>query len=128
MEIETLVADRQRKMLALSAGYPDSFPWYSKIKDAIFPGGAYNGVTLLEGWLIEKQSNKKEKEAEITEIMGKLYIWSLRDDIKINQINFVCDLMHAVEERVQSVTHNHYLSVLEIFDAGALVSLHCATE
>ena len=34
----------KEQMLALSAGYPDSLPRYSKRKDAIFPGGAYKSI------------------------------------------------------------------------------------
>ncbi|CAB3992085.1 Hypothetical predicted protein [Paramuricea clavata] len=87
------------------------------------PGGQFKGVDLLEGWLITKIDSDRDTPGN----SEKLYTWKMRgeEDIERDHNQFALDLMNAVEKRINSTVTKPYLTTLEIFDAGRLVSLQC---
>ena len=99
-------------------GDPDSFPKLKKAGDSINPGGEYKGVTLLPGWLITKIDRKGK---------DKVYSWSTWEgnDMEEHHRNFAYDLLQAVDARITSITSDECFLVLQIFDATALIDLHC---
>ena len=102
-----------------SQGDPQAFPRLNKVKDNLRPGAKFQGVTLLEGWLVTK-----DKESQASD---KRFTWQLREDedIHADHKRLALDLKNSLEERVKSVTSDPSLSVLQVFDAVALVKLHC---
>ena len=95
----------------------------AKVKSSIKPGGQFQGVDLLEGWLITKTDSDHNTPGN----SAKRYTWKVREeeDIERDHNQFALDLMNAVDSRINSVISKPFLAQLEIFDAGSLVSLQC---
>lgn len=110
------------KLLEAADGNPNSFPRLQKCVHNLKPEGEFKGVKLLEGWLVVKDANRDEAG-------NNVFTWRLRedDDVKQDRQRLAEDLCAALDRRVESVT-GEFLSVLEAFDAGNLVHLHCGTE
>ncbi len=98
-----------------------SFPRLEKVREMLKPGKEYKGVTLLPGWLITEVEGTKK---------NKVYTWKLREEEEItdDQITFAEDLMLSIGTRIQSAISDEFLAVLEVFDAQALVNLHCGKK
>ncbi len=99
------------------AGGVDPLPRLKKI-DSITPGIQYKDVTLLEGWLITAVDGTGR---------NKKYTWQMREEteIKDDHRRFAEDLLLSIEKRVNTITSDEYLAVLQVFDAAQLVQLQC---
>ena len=104
-------------------GDPDSFPRLKKTNSAPNPGDVFNGVELLQGWLVV---NDAGAEAGIA---GSRFTWKMResDDIKSDRERLALDLMTSLDARVNAVVTDGAFSILEVFDAAKLVSLQCGS-
>ena len=97
--------------------------YFSRLQQAgdLKPGGEYKGVELLEGWLVSKDEGK--------EAGGSRFTWKMREENEIrDHKRLASDLVAALDRRVKSVVSDNSLSVLQVFDAAALVSLHCGSS
>ncbi len=94
---------------------------FQEVGAAINPGEHYQGVELLHGWLVTNQGSGEGRR-------GKLN-WTQQEEMEIEEdcLRLIADLMNPLDRRVQPILHNHCLSTLQVFDASALVALHCGT-
>lgn len=81
---------------------------------------------MLDGWLVTEDA-RKEKAAQAP---NSRFIWDTRDehDAKEDHKRLASDILSAANKRVKSVVSDHYLAVLQVFDAAALVRLHCRSS
>ncbi len=88
-------------------------------RENIKPGYKYQQVTLLEGWLITEDLGK--------DALDKRFVWKEREieEICKDHQSLALELEKSLNKRVMSVTLDSSLSILEVFDAAALVTLHC---
>ena len=78
-------------------------------------------VTLIEGGLITKDQGKDASDRRL--------IWKERENEVIckDQQTLALELQKSLEARFTSVTIDMSLATLEVFDAAALVLLHCGS-
>ena len=109
------------KLTGAATGDKVYFPRLQQAGD-LKPGGEYKGVELLEGWLVSKDEGK--------EAGGSRFTWKMREENEIREDHkrLASDLVVALDRRVKSVVSDNSLSVLQVFDAAALVSLHCGSS
>ena len=110
------------KLAGAASGDEVYFPRLRQTEDVIKPGGVFKGVELLEGWLVIKDEGKGAS--------GSRFTWKMREESEIREDHkrLASDLLTALDRRVNSVVSDHSLSVLQVFDAAALVSLHCGSS
>ena len=91
-------------------GDPDSFPRLKKTNSALNPGDVFNGVELLQGWLVV---NDAGAEAGIA---GSRFTWKMweSDDIKSDRERLALDLMTSLDARVNAVVADGAFSILEV--------------
>ena len=98
------------------------YPRLEKVgRENIRPGCKYRQVTLLEGRLVTKDQGKDASD--------KRFIRKEREneDISKDHQSLALELQKSLETRVMSVTTDISLETLEVFDAAALVTLHCGS-
>ena len=97
-----------------------------KTGDAIQPGGVYKGVKLLDGWLVTNVTDK----GEVQQKPNTRFTWEVRDesDVREDHKSLASDILMALDTRVNSVMSDNLLEVLQVFDAAALVKLHCGSS
>jgi hypothetical protein len=102
-------------------GDANSFPRLQQVGEEIDPGDHYQGVELLDGWLVTNQGDDERQRGILN--------WTLREAMEIEEdrLRLAADLMNALDRRVQAILHDRCLSTLQVFDASALVALHCGT-
>ena len=86
----------------------------AKVKSSIKPGGEFQGVDLLEGWLITKTDSDHNTPGN----SAKLYTWKVREEeyIQRDHNQFALDLMNAVDSRNNSVISKPFLAQVEIYN------------
>ena len=87
----------------------------------LVPGTMYQGVQLLEGWLVQSSEGKGKE---------KSYSWVEREDeeVRDDHVRLAKDLVESVENRMNETLSSKHLKTLEVFDTAALVSLHCGSR
>jgi hypothetical protein len=108
------------KLEKASRGDAAAYPRLEKAgRENIKPGYKYQQVTLLEGWLITKDQGK--------DALDKRFVWKEREieEICKDHQSLALELEKSLNRRVLSVTSDSSLSILEVFDAATLVTLHC---
>lgn len=110
------------KLMKAGRGEPEAFPRLQKAKCMLKPGGTFKGITLLEGWLVEKH--------EDTDAGERRFCWKMREeqDIKEDHERLARDLMVALDKRISSVINERVISKLEVFDAAQIVKLQCGSK
>ena len=112
----------KEKLEQASQGDAAAYPRLEKVgRENIRPGCKYQQVTLLEGWLVTKDQGKDASD--------KRFIWKEREneDISKDHQSLALELQKSLETSVMSVTTDISLAILEVFDAAALVTLHCGS-
>lgn len=114
------------KLEKASSGSATAFARLEKAGDAIKPGGHYRGVKLLKGWLVTKDAGRREAVLR----PNSRFTWEMRDEIDVREDHkrLASDILTSLDTRVNSVVSDHSLAVLQVFDAAALVRLHCGSS
>ena len=89
--------------------------------ERINPGDHYQGVELLHGWLVTNEGGGEGRRGILN--------WTQREEMEIegDRLQLATDLMNALDRKVQPVLNDSCLSTLQVFDASALLALHCGT-
>jgi hypothetical protein len=111
----------EAKLEKAANGNASSFPRLQEVGAAINPGDHHQGVELLDGWLVKNQGSGEGRRGTLN--------WTQREEMEIEEdrLRLAADLMNALDRRVQPILHDRCLSTLQVFDASALVALHCGT-
>lgn len=86
----------KEKLSKAANGDPNSFPRLKKVNSELNPGDVFNGVELLEGWLVVNDAGPNAG------IAGSRFTWDMREpeDIESDRERLALDLMTCLDDRV----------------------------